>query len=60
MRKNAWQEKGHTAMTGRKAELHYLEQLYKQSGNQILVLYGRKDNRGRQLVQEFCREKKSF
>ena len=32
MRKNAWQEKGHTAMTGRKAELHYLEQLYKQSG----------------------------
>ena len=47
-------------MTGRKAELHYLEQLYKQSGNQILVLYGRRDNRGRQLVQEFCREKKSF
>ncbi|MEY8391878.1 DUF234 domain-containing protein [Lachnospiraceae bacterium 45-W7] len=47
-------------MTERKAELHYLEQLYKQSGNQILVLYGRKDNRGRQLVQEFCREKKTF
>lgn len=47
-------------MTGRKAELHYLEQLYEQSGNQLLVLYGRKENEGRALVREFCRDKKSF
>ena len=47
-------------MIERKAELHCLEQLYEQSGNQILVLYGRKDNQGRQLVQKFCREKRAF
>lgn len=47
-------------MIERKAELHCLEQLYGQSGNQILVLYGRKDNQGRQLVQEFCRGKRAF
>ena len=47
-------------MVGRKRELQYLEQLYHQSGNQILVVYGRKENQGRELVQEFCQEKKSF
>ncbi len=47
-------------MAGRKAELRYLEQLYSEGGNQILVLYGRADNQGRQLVQEFCKNKKSF
>ena len=47
-------------MAGRKSELQYLEQLYRQSGNQILVLYGRKENQGREFVQEFCQGKKSF
>ncbi len=47
-------------MAGRKSELQYLEQLYRRSGNQILVLYGRKENQGREFVQEFCQGKKSF
>lgn len=47
-------------MRGRKAELQGLEQLYRQSGNQIVVLYGRKENQGRELVQEFCGDKKAF
>ena len=47
-------------MIGRKAELQELERLYHESGNQILVVYGHKENQGRQLVQEFCKGKKSF
>lgn len=47
-------------MVGRKKELQNLEQLYGQSGNQILVLYGRGENQGRELVQEFCKGKKAF
>lgn len=47
-------------MAGRKAELQKLEQMYRQKGNQLLVLYGRKENGGRELVQEFCRDKKYF
>ena len=47
-------------MAGRKQELQYLEQMYQKSGNQLLVLYGRKENGGSKLVQEFCRNKKRF
>ena len=47
-------------MTGRKSQLQYIEQSYSQSGNQILVLYGRRDNQARELVQEFCQNKKFF
>lgn len=47
-------------MIGRKKELQDLEQLYRQNGNQILVLYGRRENQGRELVREFCQGKKSF
>ncbi len=47
-------------MAGRKLQLQYIEQLYSQSGNQILVLYGRRDNQVRELAREFCRNKKSF
>lgn len=47
-------------MTGRKAELQYLEQMYHREGNQLLVLYGRKENGGGELVQNFCRDKKYF
>ncbi len=47
-------------MAGRNAELKYLEQMYKQNGNQLLVLYGRKENGGRELVRAFCKDKKHF
>lgn len=47
-------------MIGRKAELQELGRLYHETGNQILVVYGHKENQGRELVQEFCRGKKSF
>ena len=47
-------------MSGRKTVLHDLEQLYSQSGNQILVLYGRRENQSRELAREFCKGKKSF
>lgn len=47
-------------MAGRKQELQYLEQMYQKSGNQLLVLYGRKENGGSKLVQEFCSNKKRF
>ncbi|EOT27505.1 hypothetical protein C805_01613 [Eubacterium sp. 14-2] len=47
-------------MAGRKTELQYLEQMYHQTGNQLLVLYGRKEHEGRKLVQEFLRNKKFF
>ena len=47
-------------MAGRKTELQYLEQMYHETGNQLLVLYGRKEHGGRRLVREFCRNKKFF
>lgn len=47
-------------MVGRKKELQYLEELYRQSGNQIQVLYGRGENQIQELVQEFCKEKRCF
>lgn len=47
-------------MAGRKTELQYLEQMYHETGNQLLVLYGRKEHGGRKLVREFCRNKKFF
>lgn len=47
-------------MTSRKTELQYLGQMYHQEGNQLLVMYGRKENEGRKLLQEFGRDKKSF
>ncbi len=47
-------------MAGRKQEIQYLEQMYQKSGNQLLILYGRKENGGRQLVRDFCRNKKFY
>lgn len=47
-------------MAGRNAELQYLEQVYRQDGNQLLVLYGRKENGGGELVRRFCKDKKCF
>ncbi|MCI8482930.1 MAG: ATP-binding protein [Lachnospiraceae bacterium] len=47
-------------MAGRKAELQYLEEMYLQEGNQLLILYGRKENEGRKLIQDFYSGKKYF
>ncbi|MFP3152858.1 ATP-binding protein [Lachnospiraceae bacterium ZAX-1] len=47
-------------MATRKNELNYLEQAYKQEGNQLLVLYGRKNIGIEELVKTFCQDKKFF
>lgn len=47
-------------MTGRNAQIRRLEELYQQQGNQLVVLYGRRENGIQELVQNFCKEKKSF
>lgn len=47
-------------MAGRKAQIRELEELYEQTGNQLVVLYGRRENGIRRLVQDFCADKKSF
>ena len=47
-------------MTGRKTELNNLEQLYKESGNQLLVLYGRKEYGMHSLLREFLKGKRTF
>ncbi len=47
-------------MTGRNVELRYLEQIYRQEGNQLLVLYGAKENKYRDLLRAFCRGKEYF
>ena len=47
-------------MTERKAQIKRLEELYQQDGNQLVILYGRRENGIRELLQDFCKEKKSF
>lgn len=47
-------------MTGRKAQIKRLEELYQQDGNQLVILYGRRENGIHELLQDFCKEKKSF
>lgn len=47
-------------MAGRKAQIRELEELYEQTGNQLVVIYGRRENGIRRLVQDFCADKKSF
>lgn len=47
-------------MAGRKAELKKLETLYRQEGNQLVILYGRRENGIRALIADFCREKNFF
>lgn len=37
-----------------------LEQYYAQSGNQLVIMYGRKDCRKEELIQKFVRDKKCF
>ena len=40
------------------SELKKLEEVYGQSGNQIVLLYGRDNCQKEQLIKEFCKEKK--
>lgn len=47
-------------MTGRKAQIHQLEELYQRDGNQLVFLYGRRENGIRKLIQDFCSDKKFF
>lgn len=44
---------------GRSAEYNYLEQYYRRSGSQILVLYGGRGIGKTRLLQEFCRGKRN-
>ena len=34
--------------------------MYQQTGNQLVVLYGRRENGIRELLKDFCKEKKAF
>lgn len=45
-------------MIGRNSELKALQQWYEQDGNQLVILYGRKDIGKKELLKEFCRDKK--
>lgn len=45
-------------MVGRNTERKYLEDCFKKDGNQLVVLYGRKDIGKTSLVREFCKDKK--
>lgn len=47
-------------MAGRKAQIRRLEEWYHQTGNQLVVLYGRRENGIRELLKDFCKEKKVF
>lgn len=47
-------------MAGRKAQIRRLEELYQQTGNQLVILYGRRENGIRELLKDFCRGKRSF
>lgn len=47
-------------MTGRKAQRKRLEEFYQQDGNQLVLLYGRRENGIRRLLKEFCEGKKTF
>ena len=47
-------------MEAKKTDLAKLEELYKESGNQLIVMYGRKGCQKEQLIREFISNKKSF
>ena len=44
-------------LLGRTQEVRYLENNYKKSGNQLIVMYGRENIGKTSLIMEFCREK---
>lgn len=41
-------------MKAKHTDLEKLEQLYKESGNQLVVLYGRRGCQKEELIKEFC------
>ena len=43
-------------MKAKHTDLEKLEQLYKESGNQLVVLYGRRGCQKEELIKEFCDE----
>lgn len=47
-------------MKAKHTDLEKLEQLYKESGNQLVVLYGRRGCQKEELIKEFCDGKNSF
>lgn len=47
-------------MKAKHTDLEYLEKLYGTSGNQLIVLYGRKGCQKEELLREFCADKKFF
>ena len=47
-------------MEAKKTDLAKLEELYKTSGNQLVVMYGRKGCQKEQLIREFISDKKYF
>ncbi len=47
-------------MEAKKTDLERLEKLYRKTGNQLIVLYGRRGCQKEQLIREFCEDKKHF
>lgn len=47
-------------MKAKSTDLEKLENLFVQSGNQLVVLYGRRGCQKQQLIKEFCQDKKYF
>ena len=47
-------------MKAKHTDLEKLEQLYKESGNQLVVLYGRRGCQKEELIKEFVTERNSF
>ena len=47
-------------MKAKHTDLEYLEKLYGTSGNQLVVLYGRRGCQKEELIREFCADKKFF
>ena len=47
-------------MNVKTADIKELESYYEKSGNQLVVLYGRKDCKKEELIREFVKDKKFF
>ena len=47
-------------MNAKGTDLKKLEEMYKQTGNQLIVMYGQKGSRLQQLVKEFTNGKNLF
>lgn len=45
-------------MAGRSGEQKFLDEMYKRDGNQLVVLYGRKNIGIDELLKQFCKDKK--